>query len=258
MKVLITNDDGVQAPGILALARRFSKEAEVIVVAPEREKSATGHAITMHKPLRARRVSELEGDIKGKVYSINGTPSDCVKLGLQALINGEEPDLVISGVNRGANLGTDVLYSGTVSGAMEGLILGYPSLAVSVVDFDVKDYTLATDYAVYIAKKLHDGSLSNETLKKILLNINVPNLPEEKINGMEITHLGVRRYEDAFEKRIDPRGREYYWMAGDIVDDTSEKNADVTCVSENKVSVTPIKYDITNYDLLEKLRGEIF
>lgn len=253
MKVLITNDDGVYAPGIIAVAQEFSKHGEVIVVAPEREKSATGHAITMHKPLRAKRIKELEDKINGPVYSINGTPSDCVKLGIQALLK-EEPDLVLSGINRGANLGTDVLYSGTVSGAMEGTILGYPSLAVSVVDFKAEDFSIAARYATYIGKELLNDFIPKKMLDKTLLNINIPSLSEEEIRGVSITHLGKREYTDAFERRIDPRGREYFWMAGDIIDDTSEENADVTCIAENKVSVTPINYDMTDYNLFEMLK----
>ncbi len=257
MKVLITNDDGVHAPGILAVAQKFSEEGEVVVVAPEREKSASGHAITMHKPLRVKRMKELENEINGSIYSINGTPSDCIKLGAEALIN-NKPDLVISGINRGANLGTDVLYSGTVSGAMEGAILGYPSLAVSIVNFEVDDYSVASNYAFYIGKKLINATMPGEVLNNLLLNINVPYIPESEIKGMSLTHLGVRKYVDAFEKRVDPRGREYYWMAGNIIDDTSEKNADVTCISENKVSITPINYDMTDYKLLETLKDKLF
>ncbi len=256
MKVLITNDDGVYAPGLMKVAKKFSEEGEVVVVAPESEKSATGHAITMHKPLRAKRMKDLEKDINGPIYCVNGTPSDCVKLGAEALID-KEPDLVISGINRGANLGTDVLYSGTVSGAMEGSILGYPSMAVSVIDFSADDYSVAAEYAKYIGTKLLSQELTKDISNNVLLNINVPFLPKSEIRGMAITHLGNRKYEDAFEKRIDPRGRAYYWMAGNIVDDTSEKNADVTCISENKVSITPINYDLTDYNLLDTLKDKI-
>lgn len=257
MRVLITNDDGVYAPGILAVAKKFSEYGEVMVVAPEGEKSATGHAITMHKPLRVKKMTELEEDINGPVYSINGTPSDCVKLGVEALIE-KEPDLVISGINRGANLGTDVLYSGTVSGAMEGTILGYPSLAVSIVDFEARDFSVASNYATYIGKQLLEGLIPGERLKKTLLNINVPSLPENKITGIYVTHLGVRNYKNTFEKRIDPRGREYFWMAGEIIDDTTQNDADVTCISNNGVSVTPISYDMTDYKVLDILKEKNF
>ncbi len=252
MKILLTNDDGIYAPGIYAMAEEIAaiKGLEPIVVAPDREQSATGHAITVHKPLRVNHVKKLGEKLQVPFYSVNGTPSDCVKLAVEAIMD-EHPDLVISGINRGANLGTDVLYSGTVSGAMEAAILGMSAIAVSLVDFDYEDYSTAASYTANITQKV----LSNteELPEGTLLNVNVPSVPKEEISGIKTTRLGFRQYENVFEKRLDPRGKAYYWMAGKVIEDTSDSETDVASVKDNYVSLTPIKYDLTDYQLYSKL-----
>ncbi len=252
MKILLTNDDGIYAPGIFAMAEEISAQpsSEAIVVAPDREQSATGHAITVHKPLRVNQVKKLGEMLSIPFYSVNGTPSDCIKLAVEAVME-EKPDLVISGINRGANLGTDVLYSGTVSGAMEAAILGVKAIAVSLVDYDYEDYSVAASYTAKIANKMFNNPDMFDN--NALLNINVPPGEIGEIQGIKLTRLGFRQYENVFEKRLDPRGKAYYWMAGKVIEDTTEKGTDVAAVNNAYVSVTPIKYDLTDYSLFHKL-----
>ncbi|ACB85172.1 5'/3'-nucleotidase SurE [Natranaerobius thermophilus] len=252
MKVLLTNDDGIYAPGIFAMAKEIASrdEFEAVVVAPDREQSATGHAITVHKPLRVNNVKKLGEKLEIPFYSVNGTPSDCVKLAVESVMD-EKPDLVISGINRGANLGTDVLYSGTVSGAMEAAILNIKSIAVSLVDYDYEDYSTAASYTAYIANIIKDNP--EEFENGTLLNVNVPAVEANQLKGVKITRQGFRQYENIFEKRFDPRGKAYYWMAGKVIEDTSDIKTDVASVKENYVSVTPIKYDLTDYNLYNSL-----
>ncbi len=257
MRVLLTNDDGVYAPGLYEMAKLMSERDDVdaTVVAPDREQSATGHAITVHKPLRINQIKKLSEQFDIPVYSVNGTPSDCVKLAIEALMD-EKPDLVISGINRGANLGTDVLYSGTVSGAMEAAILGVKAIATSLVDYDYEDYSAAAIYTAFIGDKVlaHPDTFPTGTL----LNVNVPGGTTENIKGVKVTRLGFRQYENLFEKRWDPRGKAYYWMAGRVIEDTTDKETDVGCVNDQLVSVTPIKYDLTNYGLYKNMTDSMF
>ncbi|OWZ82934.1 5'/3'-nucleotidase SurE [Natranaerobius trueperi] len=252
MKVLLTNDDGIYAPGIYAMAKELSNKPNVepIVVAPDREQSATGHAITVHKPLRVNEVNKLGEKLNVPFYSVNGTPSDCVKLAIESIVD-DKLDLVISGINRGANLGTDVLYSGTVSGAMEAAILGVNSIASSLVDFEYEDYSVAASYTSKVAEMVLKNPERFE--KGTLLNINIPGSPAEEIKGIRLTRLGNRQYENLFEKRVDPRGKAYYWMAGKVIEDTSDTETDVSRVRDNYVAVTPVKYDLTDYELYNNL-----
>ncbi len=249
MRILISNDDGVHAGGLLALKKALNPLGEVHVVAPEREKSGTGHGITAHKPLRPKQVELGDGSMG---WSVNGTPADCVKLGIEALLP-EAPDLVFSGINRGANLGTDVLYSGTVSAAIEGIINGIPSIAISLADYDNPDFQHAAAFAARIAPVLvpAGGSASEFTL----LNINVPS---GRPRGVKITRLGSRRYVNVFHKRIDPRGGVYYWMAGEPEDSvpqnpTVDADVDAEAVKNNFISVTPLHFDLTEYRSIPKL-----
>ncbi|MDF2547891.1 MAG: surE [Anaerosolibacter sp.] len=246
MRILVTNDDGIYAEGIYKLASALEKVGEVWVVAPDRQRSATGHAITMHDPLRAEKVNLFDKSFPA--WSINGTPTDCVKLAIEALMD-KKPDIVFSGINKGPNMGTDVLYSGTVSAAIEAAILGIPAVAVSLADHENVNYEYAAEFSASIVDKV----LSNPLPPDTLLNINVPNCSKENLNGVKITTLGVRKYKNAFIERIDPRGQVYYWLGGEIVDYHNEEGTDIHSVQNNHISITPIHFDLTKFDLIEKL-----
>lgn len=248
MRVLITNDDGVSSPGLAALVKAFDGSAEVYVVAPEHERSATGHAITLHKPLRAHP-SGIAGSAV-KVWATNGTPADCVALGMLDLL-GSRPDVVLSGINVGPNMGRDLTYSGTVSGAMEGAIFGVPSIAVSIGAFRDPIFTVAARFAADLARSIIRYGLPEDTL----LNVNVPNLPGEQITGVAITRQGTKRYISRLEKRADPRGRTYYWLTGAPAPQKDEEGTDSWALARGQISVTPIGLDLTNERLREVLQG---
>jgi 5'-nucleotidase len=248
MRILLTNDDGIHAEGLQALRRVFEKdpEHEIFIAAPDRERSGSGHSITLTRPLRVQDVPYDNPRVHG--YAIDGTPSDCVKLALKAILP-EPPDVIVSGINNGANLSTDVLYSGTVSAAIEGIMLGVPSVAVSLTAFGEKDYSYA---AAFTSNVLH-RVVHNDLPPNTLLNINIPPGTCQDISGLVITHLGVRQYEHIFERRTDPFGRTYYWLAGEPVEVDHDPAADITAVREGKISVTPIHFDLTNYSIMESL-----
>jgi 5'-nucleotidase len=248
MRILVSNDDGISAPGILALATSLARENEVYVVAPDRERSATGHALTLHRPLTAEPHA-LDERLAG-AWAVTGTPSDCVKLAVGALLK-QPPDLIVSGINRGPNLGTDVLYSGTVSAALEGVINGFPAVAFSLATFSDKGYERAADFALQLVRQLGGRTLP----PKFLLNVNLPALQDDGYAGVRITKLGVRKYQDVFEHRTDPRGRTYYWLAGEAIEDGEDADSDVMAVRSNYVSITPIQYDMTHYPMLDPVRG---
>ena len=245
MKILITNDDGVFADGIYALFREMKKLGEVIAVAPSSEQSAVGHAITLWNPLRINQVNR-HGEFFG--YAVNGTPADCVKLAVHALMD-ERPDVIVSGINLGANIGTAVIYSGTVSAATEGTILGIPSIAVSLATFSQPDFAFPAKFARKLAKTVLDkGGLP----PGVLLNVNVPaGTPV----GVEVTCNSESRFEDIFEKRLDPRKRVYYWSAG--VEQTYDmtEGTDSAALRANKVSVTPIHFDMTAHAHMPDIQG---
>ncbi len=249
MYILVTNDDGVSAPGVQALARKMMEVGNVVLVAPLEEKSAVGHGITIRDPIR---VSELKVEGLSQVWGVNGTPADCVKLGLQELLQ-HECGLVVSGINNGPNMGTDVLYSGTVSAAIEGVIIGVPSIAVSLASWDYEDYSVAAEITLTLVKEIirQERVLPPGTL----LNVNIPPVPREEIKGIKITGLGAREYENRFEKRLDPRGNPYYWSIGKLLP-TQEKNADLDApaVENNFVSVTPLQFDLTNYQIIKEIK----
>lgn len=250
MKILISNDDGIWAHGIRSLAEKIASDSEneVYVVAPDRERSATGHALTLHKPLRVEEV-EFPGKVKGAWWT-TGTPSDCVKFAVGNLV-AEPVDLVISGINSGPNLGGEILYSGTVSAAMEGAFLDIPSIAISLAGSGHRHWETAAAFVSKLIKLLPDSGLG----KKLFLNINVPNLPENKIKGVRISKLGVRAYNDRFEKRIDPRGKVYYWLAGEAIEEGEEEGTDAWCMAHDLISVTPIAFNMTDMSMKDRLEN---
>ncbi|HWR39944.1 MAG TPA: 5'/3'-nucleotidase SurE [Patescibacteria group bacterium] len=247
MHILLTNDDGIYAPGIRALWQELSQIATILVVAPDSERSAVSQAITVHQPIRVDR-HKIEAMPDISAWRVGGTPTDCVKIALESLLP-VTPDLVVSGINQGANLGTDVLYSGTVSAAMEGALHGIPSLAVSLDSWQSHDFAPAARFTRKMILTLQENHLPPYTL----LNINVPALPESQLTTTAITKLGSRRYENTFERRLDPRGRHYYWMSGKLADSDNDPDSDVTAVKEGKISVTPVHFDLTNYELIHAL-----
>ncbi|MFQ5891572.1 MAG: 5'/3'-nucleotidase SurE [Candidatus Methanofastidiosia archaeon] len=245
MKILITNDDGIHSDGIFHLKKKLENLGEVTVFAPDKERSMVAHSLTMHTPLRIIRTKMKDGS---DAYATNGTPSDCVLLALLSLH--EKFDLVVSGINRGGNLGDDITYSGTVSAAMEAAIHKIPSFAISITAFKNLKYRYATSAALRLSKKLMKNPLPNG----IFLNVNVPN---KKPKGIRITRQGKRIYKDRLEKRRDPRGREYFWVSGKPISNL-EDGTDIKAASENYISVTPLHLDLTSYEgLKELLRWEL-
>ncbi|MDA8334911.1 MAG: 5'/3'-nucleotidase SurE [Peptococcaceae bacterium] len=244
MRVLLANDDGIEAAGITALRQVLEDlDWEVYVSAPDRERSAVGHGITVHRPLRVRKYVWGE---KSRGWSVDGTPADCVKLALENFLP-QPPDLVISGINLGPNLGTDVLYSGTVSAAFEGLINGFTAIAVSLAVYGEADYRPAAAFLRDFLPQALRMTLPPCTM----LNINVPpGVPR----GIRIARLGRRRYVNVFHRRTDPRGRAYYWMAGEVEDTDNGPGTDLAAVKDGFVSVSPLHCDLTDYNLLDALR----
>lgn len=252
LKILISNDDGIHANGIQTLAAKLSQNHEVYVVAPDRERSATGHALTLHKPIRIEEV-DLSFPV-AKAYSVSGTPSDCVKLALNALLD-VEIDVLVSGINHGPNLGSDVIYSGTVSAALEGAIHGIPSIAVSLVN----GFEKMADFS-------HGAEFINQFLPtamkvgipaKSILNINIPAVSLHHFAGIQIAELGTRMYTDSYEKRIDPRGGVYYWLAGEIIETGEADDSDVEAIRNNMVAISPVHYNLTNYNALTLLKEKL-
>lgn len=238
MHILLTNDDGYNAPGIQTLYRtlRSQTKHDISIVAPESQRSATGHSITLFHPLFFTK-HNLDGQQKG--YSISGTPSDCVKLAIQGgLVS--KPDLIISGINLGPNLGTDIFYSGTVSAAMEGVLLGVPSLAVSLASYEFMDFEPA---AAYVAEQLDFIVKHNQVG---LMNINIPGKPLTEWRGLKVTRLGKAVYENVFERRVDPHGRSYFWQCGNLTQDL-EIDTDLRAIQEDFVSITPMHSDLTDF-----------
>ena len=242
MRILVTNDDGIDSPGLTALAEALKVIGEVWVVAPDRERTAVAHAVTLHKPLRLHRLAP-------RTFSVNGTPVDCVNLALLKVMP-KPPAIVVSGINKGVNLGDDVLYSGTVSAAMEGTILGIPSIAVSQEGRESFRFPVAADYAVRIVRQVLAQGLPEETL----LNVNVPNRALRSIKGVRVTCLSRRRFHNPIIEKLDPHGRKYYWIAGTRVSWSRSKNADHEALEDGRVSITPIHLDCTNHVVLDQLR----
>lgn len=248
MHILLTNDDGVRAPGIKVLAGALASLADKIsVIAPSQEKSACSQAITVSQPLMVEDIIMPDMPDNIKWIGVDGTPADCVKLALETLLP-EKPDYLVSGINRGPNLGTDVLYSGTVGAAIEGALYNIPSIAVSSNSWDDQYYEPA---AAFIARFIR--SLEEHTVTPQVFNVNVPALPETELAGHAFTTLGVRLYQNVFEERQDPRGRRYYWMGGSISDKEDNGNTDIAAIKRKQISITPLQFDLTHYDQLDSL-----
>ena len=251
MKVLLTNDDGVMSTGLGTMAKLLAyKGLLTAVIAPDRDRSGVGHAITVSSPVRLQPLEPVTFAQGVTAYSCDGTPTDCVTLGLDLMV--PNADFVVSGINQGPNLGDDVTYSGTVCAAMEGVILGRPAIAVSLCS-KREDSAHHNMSAAIAAMAVLEYIEKTGLPKGVLLNINVPNEPIRSIKGFKITKQGVRRYRDKFVVQKDPHGRDYYWIAGKI-EDTHEEGSDVTAVAEGYVSVTPIMMDMTCFDLLQSMR----
>jgi 5'-nucleotidase len=251
MHILVTNDDGVMAPGLLALAQEMRSLGKVSVLAPDRNWSASGHVKTLERPLRVKEVLLADGS---KALASDGAPSDCVALALLGLLP-EPPDLVVSGINPNANLGHDVTYSGTVTAAMEAAISGVPAMAVSL---DTPD-TLSgpPDYgpAARVARRIAAKVLRNGLQKDTFLNVNVPFLPDDQIGAISVTRQGLRVYRDSLVRREDPRGRPYYWIGGDSPTGVPEAGTDFGALAAGQVSITPLHLDLTAYSAVEALAG---
>jgi 5'-nucleotidase len=244
--ILVTNDDGVLAPGLLALTQEMRKLGKVTVLAPERNWSGAGHVKTLDRALRVREVRLADGT---HAFASDGAPSDCVALGTLGYFK-EPIDIVVSGINAGANLGHDVTYSGTVTAAMEAVIAGIPSVAVSLETTDNHlgeiDYGPAARAALKVVHQVMENGLAHE----ILLNVNVPFLPDEQIRGITLTRQGLRVYHSRLDERVDPRGKPYYWIGGDAPTGVPERGTDVGALAEGFVSVTPLQLDLTAYRAL--------
>ncbi len=247
MKILISNDDGINSSGISALVNALKEIAEVVVVAPATEQSAVGHAITMQIPLR---VTKTYKDDKFFGYAITGTPADCVKIGVRNIMT-DLPDLMFSGINHGSNTAINIIYSGTVSAAREAAIMDIPAIAISVTNHAVKDFTFAAKVAKMIALEVAEKGLPKGTL----LNVNVPDVDEKDIAGMVVTKQGKSKWDDVYEHRIDPNGRDYYWLKGDLVEVDKEIEIDQAAIKNNYVSITPIHFDLTDYETFNKMQN---
>ena len=241
MKILISNDDGFLAPGIKALTEALSDIGDVVVVAPNRDYSGASNSLTLDRPLVVNQHEE-------NLFSVNGTPADCVHLALTGILD-DLPDIVVSGINNGSNMGEDTLYSGTVAAAMEAYLLGVPSIAMSLSSRNGKYFSTAS----MIAKEIVLGVLKEKSVKPCLLNVNVPDIPYEEVQGMEITRLGTRHEAEPTIKRLDPRGKTIYWVGPPGKESDCGIGTDFYCLSQNKVSITPLRVDITQTEMLESL-----
>jgi len=247
MKILLANDDGIYSEGIYELYTKLSEIADVTVVAPITEQSAVGHAITIADPLRVVEFTKF-GKFFG--YGIKGTPADCVKIAISDIME-DKPDLVVSGINHGGNLATNVIYSGTVSAATEGAMMGVRSIAVSLATKAKADFKPAAEIGVYFADYLYNSDIPNSTV----LNVNVPPLSKDKIKGWRFARQGNSRYLDTFAKRKDPRGGSYYWLVGEKIEIDMTPDTDECILEKGYVSVTPLMFDMTDYGMYNKLKG---
>jgi len=241
MIILVCNDDGIRSEGVQRLARSVESLGEVYVVAPDREQSAVSHSLTLHRPLRVEQIAPRQ-------YAVDGTPTDCVNLAVSGILPAR-PELVLSGINKGANLGDGITYSGTVSAAMEGTLLGIPSIALSLVAREEFAFDAAADFAARLAAQVIARPFPADTL----LNVNIPAIARARMRGYRITRQGKRRYGEALVEKTDPRGKKYYWIGGDELDFVDEPGTDFAAVQDGAVSITPIHLDLTHYPSFEAL-----
>jgi len=246
MRILLTNDDGIYAPGLLALYEVLKSDHEVHIVAPESEMSAVGHAITLTSPIMVQAVRK-GGAFFG--HAVKGTPADCVKIAIQELLD-KPPDIVLSGINVGANVGVNILYSGTVSAATEGAFLGIRSAAISLATLRDPDFRFAARFSKEIIRFMMESDLKDGTA----LNVNIPAVSTEKIAGVCLARQGTSRFEERFERRNDPRGNVYYWLMGEKFIENGNPDNDSVALRQNKITITPIHYDLTSERELERLR----
>lgn len=242
--ILVTNDDGVSAPGLEALAQTMREIGRVVVFAPDRDNSAASHSLTMNRPLRVKQIAK-------DIFSIDGTPTDCVTIAIGKILT-EKPALVVSGINPGGNLGDDISYSGTVSAAIEGTMLGVPSFAVSMAGEAPFSFQTAAAFARRLALVVLAKGLPIDTL----LNVNVPNRTTEDIQGVSFSRQGKRIYEDAIKETLDPWGRQHFWIGGGTPSWSTEPDTDAALVFSGRISITPIHMDRTNYEALARLQAE--
>jgi 5'-nucleotidase len=240
MIILVSNDDGIHSEGLQALETHLSKLGVVYIVAPDRDRSAVSHSLTLYRPLRVQQVAE-------RWFAVDGTPTDCINLAINGILKGRRPQLIVSGINKGGNLGDDIIYSGTVSAAMEGTLLGVPSMAVSLVGQEPFDFAVAAEFTYHLCTVVLHTQLPADTL----LNVNVPTGSWTEIQGVKITHQGKRVYGDAVAdavvEKIDPRGKKYYWIGGGELGWKEGITTDFYAVHHHYISVTPLHFDLTNY-----------
>lgn len=249
--ILITNDDGIYAPGIRALTEAMKGLGKIVVVAPDKPQSGMGHAITIGHPLRLAKTDLME-DVES--YQCSGTPVDCVKLAVDKVLH-KKPDLCISGINHGANHSINVIYSGTMSAALEASIEGIPSIGFSLLDPSVEaDFSAAKKYSRMLVEQLIGKRLD----KHFCLNVNIPALPESLIKGMKVCRQAYAKYEEDFEERKDPAGKNYYWLTGEFVNFDKKKDTDVWALAHNYISIVPVQFDLTNYTLKEALENKLY
>lgn len=247
-KILVTNDDGIVAPGIKALVEVARKIGDILVVAPDSPQSGQGHAITITEPIRLRKVDAFDGV---EAYECSGTPVDCVKLAKNVLLKDQQIDLCVSGVNHGSNASINIIYSGTMSAAMEASLEGIKSIGFSLLD-----YSFEADFSAskFYAEKIMQLMLDYKGTSNLLLNVNIPKLPIEEIKGMKVCEQGNGLWHEEFQESKDPRGEKYYWLTGRFNSDTSNANSDLHALSEGFVSIVPSQYDLTNYKALEGIK----
>jgi len=250
MKILLTNDDGILAEGLIALYDELKDDFELTVVAPEMEMSAVGHAITLSNPLRVKQVKK-NGVFFG--YGISGTPADCVKIALQEIMK-QRPDMILSGINPGSNVGINILYSGTVSAATEGAFLGVPSVAISLNKKNEPDFGFAARFSRRIIKFVIENNIREGTA----LNVNIPAVPEKKIRGISFAAQDRVRQRDRYEKRSDPRGNVYYWLASETPIEERMPDTDLKALKDNWITITPITFDLTDFKEKERLSSIAF
>lgn len=255
MKILVSNDDGIWAEGIRTLAATLAHDHEVWVCAPDRERSATGHSMSLNKPLMVSpaKTSDMIRNTKAS-HMTSGTPADCSKVALGALYKDTKFDLMISGINHGPNLGIDVLYSGTVSAAMEAMLLGVPSIATSLYSYSSKEFE---DAASWVLDLINNNDMPKLIPPKTFININLPPGPRSNYKGVELTKLGNRAYEENYEERQDPRGNKYFWLAGNPIEGLEVEGTDGYALLNNKVSITPVRFDMTHYEHVDELRDQL-